>query len=386
MSCNFNTYKISITNPESYRVIVKDYRKQIHSLMESEEIKYLRDYLSSKLANVILFFYSMLPNASSNVFIQACQVMADELTYPTDDGLPMYVGMYEIILVQMYYDAMARCTSVVVRDEQDRIMHGRTMDWQMGDRKSGLHKMTINVEGYDGEELIFRGVSWAGMVGLFTGTNVKNGFSISINYRPDVRDSDKRLEDELKNIWVPSSAIDILKKPNTLSDLHKELLIAFLRTCNPTNLPCAILVYKVLSGKYKGWLGSYEMTFDLALNMLSSQKLLSRVYFTLAGKDDAYIIARSTVGVDRMESLGPPNLKTHIMVANKDWWDEKSYDLMNSKKRTNIVATNIGSKKKLTESQLESIMRLVVNSLTIYAVIMRPSQMGNIRIFHCKKQ
>lgn len=85
----------------------------------------------------------------------------------------------------MYYDAIARCTSVVVRDDKDEIIHGRTMDWEM--ESGGLDALTINVEGYDGEELIFRGISWAGMVGLFTGTNVKSKFSISINYRPDVR-------------------------------------------------------------------------------------------------------------------------------------------------------------------------------------------------------
>lgn len=376
-SCAFNTYKISITDAETYRPIIKDHRAQIHTLMQSDELRVLRDFLSTSWAKIILFFYSMLPNASKSVFTKACQVMADELTYPTDDGAPMYVGMFEIILMQMYYDAIARCTSVVVRDENEEIMHGRTMDWEM--ESGGLDALTINVEGYDGDELIFRGISWAGMVGLFTGTNVKSKFSISINYRPDVRTTDARLEEALKHILVPPSAIKLVN--DKLSELHKEILIGFLRAVDPTNMPCAVLVYKVLSGKYQGWTGSYEMSFDLAVKMLTSQQILSQVYFTIAGEHDAHVLARNVYGLDQLDSLG--QAKSYIMVANKDWWTSRSIDIMNSARRRKQVDYGIGSMRRVTESKLESIMKSVVNSITIYGVIMRPSN-GSIRVFHCK--
>jgi hypothetical protein len=380
MCDNVKTYRIDIKNAEGYRKIVQDYRSKIHGLMESDELKTIRTYMSTYVAKIIIYFYSMLPNAGKGVFIKACQVMADELTRPSDGGKALNVGMYEIILIQMYYDASARCTSVVTRDKQNQIMHGRTMDWEMGSNESSLHELTIKVEGYDGDRLLFRGISWAGMVGLFTGTNVPHQFSVSINYRPDVRNTKVRLQEALEHLWIPKNTIEKVRE--YFNEMQQEILIGLFRVVDQTNVPCAVLVYNLVSQKQQGWFGQYEITFDTATEILKSQKLLSSVYFTIAGVNNAHIIARNVYDVAGIQSL---NDLPYIMVANKDWWNNRSIDIMNSKRRAKIVKEEIKNRTQISERDLERLMKKVVNSITIYGVIMRPSNNGSIRFFHCKE-
>jgi acid ceramidase len=87
----------------------------------------------------------------------------------------------KLILIQIIYEMCACCTSVVIPiqtgNDPGYNLHFRTMDWEM----DFLRDLTINVEFYKKGRLLFKGVTWAGYVGIVTGMN--ESYSIAINYR-----------------------------------------------------------------------------------------------------------------------------------------------------------------------------------------------------------
>lgn len=88
------------------------------------------------------------------------------------------VGAEDLALLQLAYEAAARCTSVVASTAGGTIVHGRTLDWDA----PFLRAMTIEVEFRRGGETVHVASTWAGYLGVLTGLR-PNGFSVSVNWR-----------------------------------------------------------------------------------------------------------------------------------------------------------------------------------------------------------
>ena len=84
----------------------------------------------------------------------------------------------DIALLQLAYEAAARCTSVVAATAGGKLVHGRTLDWDA----PFLRAMTIEVEFRRGGEVVYVASTWAGYLGVLTGLR-PNGFSVSVNWR-----------------------------------------------------------------------------------------------------------------------------------------------------------------------------------------------------------
>eukprot|EP00736_Rhodelphis_marinus_P006671 Rmarinus@m.4334 len=98
----------------------------------------------------------------------------DELLYLSE---ALRMPFEEVLLVQIYYELCACCTSLLADDDQGAI-HFRTMDWPLPE----LNPLTITVDFHKGGQLLYRTVTWAGFVGVLTGVRV-GCYSISVNFR-----------------------------------------------------------------------------------------------------------------------------------------------------------------------------------------------------------
>jgi len=73
----------------------------------------------------------------------------------------------------------AFCTSIVARQPDGTILHGRNLDFDFADE---MRNVTFVAQFYRGEEHLFESLMFAGDIGVYTG--VKYGaFSISENNR-----------------------------------------------------------------------------------------------------------------------------------------------------------------------------------------------------------
>ena len=358
-------FVVDVHNPEDYRPIIRRFRNEIHKIMTLDEIKSVRDALKTNLAAIGAFFYTMLPYFEKGTSLGICKVIARELSEPTDEGAPMAVDILEVFIIQFYYDFVAKCTSIVARSEDGNLMHGRTMDWGM----NHLQKATFMLECHEYGRHLFSGVSWAGMVGLFTGASATGEFSISINYRGNQQEVDDELKTQLDRLWLGRLFERI--QMNNWSLFTKLCITYLIRILDPTTVSCAQLVYETLL---------HCKTYGEARHRLQTSGILAPVYYTIAGTADASIIARDVNVVAKEQVLGK---STYIMVANKDWWIRNSPNIMQSVNREKLVREYVADKQSLTKKDMTSLLSRVRNSLTLYSAIMTP-QNGQIDLVYCK--
>eukprot|EP00658_Telonema_sp_P-2_P084343 TRINITY_DN9340_c0_g1_i1.p1 TRINITY_DN9340_c0_g1~~TRINITY_DN9340_c0_g1_i1.p1 ORF type:complete len:474 (+),score=101.36 TRINITY_DN9340_c0_g1_i1:239-1660(+) len=81
-------------------------------------------------------------------------------------------------LLQLAYEASARCTSVVANQKDGSPLHARTLDWGA----MFLRDLAIQVNFQRGGVTVYTAATWAGYLGVLTGCS-HNRFSISVNYR-----------------------------------------------------------------------------------------------------------------------------------------------------------------------------------------------------------
>ena len=89
------------------------------------------------------------------------------------------ISVTDMIFVNILYDITAACTSIVAQTSDNKIIHGRNLDYDLAD---DLRNITIVVNAVRNNETVYTGVTYAGMVGLATGQK-PNSFTISLNQR-----------------------------------------------------------------------------------------------------------------------------------------------------------------------------------------------------------
>jgi len=144
----------------------------------------------------------------------------------------------KVVLLNLIYDFSAFCTSIVAQNAQGSIYHVRNLDYPF----PGLQNVTIEVDFQRNGQTVYRGVTFAGYIGLLTGVR-PSGWSVTVNQRDIPGDS---VLDWFKNIeeWMAGAT------------------------------PLALRLRETLE---------MNSTFSDAISTLQHVHLMSTVYLTLAG-------------------------------------------------------------------------------------------------------
>jgi len=98
------------------------------------------------------------------------------------------INLGQILIVNLVYELTAFCTSIIAQQPNDTILHGRNLDYNI----PGLRALTIQVDFQSQNQTVYKGVTWAGYVGLLTG--MKPGM---FGYTVDERDTPGGVMDNL---------------------------------------------------------------------------------------------------------------------------------------------------------------------------------------------
>ncbi|KAL0979627.1 hypothetical protein UPYG_G00187480 [Umbra pygmaea] len=193
-------------------------------------------------------------------------------------GLASHVGgsITDIILLNFAYEISAFCTSIIAQDTSGHLYHGRNLDYP----HDILRNLTIDILFVRNGTVAYRGTSFAGYVGLWTGQS-PNKFTISGNQRG-------------KDHWW---------------DWWKNWVSAFLLKSSPVSW----LVRETLED---------AVDFQDAVMRLSKIPLITSVYYIVAGvkPGEGVVISRDRKGPADIWPLEPWNGGWFRVETNFDHW------------------------------------------------------------------
>jgi hypothetical protein len=237
------------------------------------------------------------------------------------------IELEKLIILQLCYELFACCTSVII-NENDKIIHYRTMDWEMPE----LKELTIELDFIKNGKHLFRATSWAGYVGVMTCIK-PNVCTIALNYR--------RIGDSV------------------LTNLNKSVTGSW---------PVGFLIRHLMET---------ENSYDKIKDYLSHSALISPCYLTIGGvrTGEGVVLCRTRDSVDKIQTLGKTNhnflVQTNI---DYDYETNKSVaNIMYSQQRIRLVK-NIMKDYDKTNDLKTIIQRFniwpIINETTVYVTIM----------------
>ncbi|XP_070613003.1 N-acylethanolamine-hydrolyzing acid amidase [Erythrolamprus reginae] len=234
------------------------------------------------------------------------------------------VNVGDAVLLNLAYEFTAFCTSIVAQDKQGNIYHGRNMDYAFGDY---LSKVTIDVDFIKDGQVKFKGTTFFGYVGLWTGQR-PHKFSISGNER-DV------------GYW------------------WENAMAAFLARFSPASW----LIRTVLSE---------SEDFETAFYMLAKIPIIADVYYIIGGTTarQGAVITRKRTGPVDIWPLDPLNGAWYRVETNYDHWtNPPPYD---DRRTPAIKALNVTGQEHINLNSLFKVLstKPVLNKLTIYTTLM----------------
>jgi len=235
------------------------------------------------------------------------------------------VPLEKIVLLNIMYEAVAGCTSIVAQKDDGTIIHGRNLDFPMTE---ALRNLTIDVVFKKSGNILYHGITFAGYVGLLTGMR-PGAFSITVNER------------DLGAIW--ENLIEAIMVPGTYS------------TC--------FLIRDTLEQK---------TNFEDAVNILANAPLAAPVYLTIAGvnKGEGAIITRDRLGAADVWRIDPNNGRWFEVQTNDDHWKDP---IDNRRDIANAGMKKVGQ-DNISFDTLYSVLKItpVYNEETAYTTLMCP--------------
>jgi len=89
------------------------------------------------------------------------------------------ISLGKAVLLNIIYEAEAGCTSIITQDQNNVMLHGRNLDFDLAET---LRKLVVELDFQKGGKTLYRGTSYVGYFGLLTGMR-SGAFSISANER-----------------------------------------------------------------------------------------------------------------------------------------------------------------------------------------------------------
>jgi len=170
-------YVINLDLPPSERwnEVVADYKQDWGPVLNYFD-KLIPPFLQSLLDPVIADLDKYIPAP-----------YGDEIRGIASAGAPE-INLGQMIIVNLVYELTAFCTSIVAQQTNETILHARNLDYNI----PGLRALTIQVDFQSQNQTVYKGVTWAGYVGLLTG--MKPGL---FGYTVDERDTPGGMKDNI---------------------------------------------------------------------------------------------------------------------------------------------------------------------------------------------
>lgn len=172
------------------------------SLPPAKRYQHVAKAFKSQLASLPVLFDEVVQNLYPKISVGAVRSTAKLLLRRVHDeeqneelkGIHTVTGieMYLLVAFNVLLDLFMGCTSGGFRinphDEDSKMLHYRTLDWGM----DALRQVVVHLDFVhsSGGPICASSVTYVGYVGVLTG--VKNGLSMSLNFRPN-HDSSTRL-------------------------------------------------------------------------------------------------------------------------------------------------------------------------------------------------
>ncbi|KAF4074456.1 hypothetical protein AMELA_G00239630 [Ameiurus melas] len=227
----------------------------------------------------------------------------------------------DILLLNFAYEISAFCTSIVAQDTKGRIYHGRNLDYP----HNVLKNLTIDIKFIKNGEVAYRGTTFAGYVGLWTGQS-KNKFTVTGNQRD-------------KGHWWYNVISAVLFK----------------------NSPVSWLVRETLEG---------ASDFLNAVIKLSSVPIISDVYYIVGGVNpgEGVVITRDRSGPADIWPLDKLNGNWYRVETNYDHWLHKQ----DTRKEVAMKALNTTGQNNINLHSLYQVFSVVpvCNRITVYTTVM----------------
>ncbi|XP_060043867.1 N-acylethanolamine-hydrolyzing acid amidase [Erinaceus europaeus] len=234
------------------------------------------------------------------------------------------LSLADCLLVNLAYESMAFCTSIVAQDSRGRIYHGRNLDYPYG---NFLRNLTVDVLFLKNEQIAFAGTTFIGYVGLWTGQS-PHKFTIS----GDERD---------KGWWWENMIAALFQRHSPVSWLVRNTL-------------------------------SESESFEAAVYKLAKTPLIADVYFIVGGvfPREGVVITRNRGGPADIWPLDPLNGAWFRVETNYDHW--KPAPEKDDRRTPAIKALNATGQANLSLEALYRVLSVVpvYNRNTIYTTVM----------------
>lgn len=223
----------------------------------------------------------------------------------------------ELTLLNFMYEVTVFCTSIVAKDNNGRIIHGRNMDYD----DFGQRNITGVVEFTQDGEVVYQGTAFLGYVGLLTGMR-PHAFSVTINQREHV--TDMTLPETL--LSIAESILSTAEGGSAIGFAIRDTLGGYGDYRSPIAHPgLRSHAHQVASSN-----ASYadtELNFSYALHRLSSVPLIAKSYLIIGGTqgNEGAVVTRGRHGPDQSQGEGVWTLDLEAGVwfrvqTNYDHW------------------------------------------------------------------
>ncbi|XP_036383023.1 N-acylethanolamine-hydrolyzing acid amidase-like isoform X1 [Megalops cyprinoides] len=233
-------------------------------------------------------------------------------------------GIADIVLLNFAYEITAFCTSVVAQDTKGHLYHGRNLDYPHVDI---LRNLTIDILFIKYGEVAFRGTSFAGYIGLWTGQKAKK-FTISGNERS-------------QGHWWENVISAFLLKSSPVSWLVRETL-------------------------------EEAEDFQDAVIRLSKVPIITDVYYIVAGvwPAEGVVVTRNRRGPADIWSLDTLHGKWYRVETNYDHWIPPPHG--DDRRTPTMTALNATGQENIDLDTMYQVMSgtPTCNGITVYTTVM----------------
>ncbi|XP_072238919.1 N-acylethanolamine-hydrolyzing acid amidase-like [Leuresthes tenuis] len=243
-------------------------------------------------------------------------------------GLASYAGgsLSDLVILNFAYEVTAFCTSILTQDRNGSVCHGRNLDYP----HPVLRNMTIDVVFFKNGKVAYRGTSFAGYVGLWTGQS-PHKFTVS---------GDQRGTEHWWNWW---------KNVVSATLFHRS--------------PVSWLVRETLEE---------AEDFQDAVMRLSKTPIITGVYYIVGGvrAGEGVVITRDRTGPVDIWPLDPLNGGWYRVETNFDHWLPPPP--ADHRREAANKALNATGQEHISVDTLYQVLSLhpVCNGITIYTTIM----------------
>ncbi|KAG8454270.1 hypothetical protein GDO86_000785 [Hymenochirus boettgeri] len=194
-------------------------------------------------------------------------------------GISKIVGLSttKVLLLNLVYEAVIYCTSIVAEDENGKVFMGRNMDFLF---QKELAEIVVDVDFLKNGTIAYTATTFIGYIGILTGQS-PHKFAISANSR------------EQDSYWWQNAMAALLRNSSPISWVIRDTL-------------------------------SEAKDYTDALNKLSTRQLISDVFFILAGtkSGEGVVITRNRSSVADTRFLDHLGGKWFLVQTNYDPWNE----------------------------------------------------------------